>query len=365
MLRFDDNSSSLTKSLKQLIDVAWSSIALLIDVHGTTTSGGCVFHQGTKNCALVEAHRPLVTAAAERARSSSSSGGRRDAKGEEESWPDAWRVSRGDNVGTSVLRPACSPLVEPWPRKPDGRISVSYSRGGRSRPVDLLLCSSSAQPTALLMGSTDRVVVARITLDTTARDVFTAIVAFHPLASLLSFVASFFLFFFFFLLWKFVLSSLWVIWNLYVNCVGEIRDFAYFGNLCRNVIWNFYFNYVGGIRYFVPLTSILFFFFFSFPFLFSSFFSCFLLVAVVRSSSGFSKLGNFNRATLLDEIIKDLWRNEGAVVELIQFSIWFELPCSNETFTNWTPCKWNIYEQMLPMKNDAGKYILTNFRYFF
>ena len=285
MLRFDDNSSSLTKSLKQLIDVAWSSIALLIDVRGTTTSGGCVFHKGTKNCALVEAHRPLVTAAAERARSSSSSGGRRDAKGEEESWPDAWRVSRGDNVGTSVLRPACSPFVEPWPRKPDGRISVSYSRGGRSRPVDLLLCSSSAQSTALLLGSTDRVVVARVTLDTTARDVFTAIVAFHPFVSLLSFVVSFFLsfLFFFFVFWKFVLSSVWVIWNLYLNCVGEIRDFVYFGNLCHNVIWNFYFNYVGGIRYFVPLIFIIFFFFLSFSFPF------FLLPLLLSVSSGCSK----------------------------------------------------------------------------
>ena len=37
-------------------------------------------------------------------------------------------ASRGGNVGTSVLRPACCfpPFVEPWPRKPDGRISVSY-----------------------------------------------------------------------------------------------------------------------------------------------------------------------------------------------------------------------------------------------
>ena len=41
-------------------------------------------------------------------------------------------------------------------------------------------------------------VVARVTLDTTARDVFTAIVAFHPFVSLLSFVVSFFLSFLFF-----------------------------------------------------------------------------------------------------------------------------------------------------------------------
>ena len=89
--------------------------------------------------------------------------------------------------------------------------------------------------------------------------------------------------FFFFVFWKFVLSSVWVIWNLYLNCVGEIRDFVYFGNLCHNVIWNFYFNYVGGIRYFVPLIFIIFFFFLSFSFPF------FLLPLLLSVSSGCSK----------------------------------------------------------------------------
>ena len=47
-------------------------------------------------------------------------------------------------------------------------------------------------------------VVARVTLDTTARDVFTAIVAFHPFVSLLSFVVSFFLSFLFFFFFCFL-----------------------------------------------------------------------------------------------------------------------------------------------------------------
>lgn len=49
----------------------------------------------------------------------------------------ARRLPRGDNVGTSVPRVLRgSPFVEPWPRKPDGRISVSCIwRGGRSRPL--------------------------------------------------------------------------------------------------------------------------------------------------------------------------------------------------------------------------------------
>lgn len=68
-----------------------------------------------------------------------------------------------------MVRPACSPFVQPVTEITGRRISVSCSRGGRSRPLDLLLL-----PRAHLRSrgaNRDRMVADRVTLDETAPDV--------------------------------------------------------------------------------------------------------------------------------------------------------------------------------------------------
>lgn len=85
-------------------------------------------------------------------------------------------LSRGDNVGTSVVRTACSPVRTAVTEKTGRRISVSYSGGGREVGHTTSSFLLGEEHSSLLSGnSCDREVAAIVTLDATARHVLPAI----------------------------------------------------------------------------------------------------------------------------------------------------------------------------------------------